>query len=302
MRVGFVFSFLSIAVFQGAGAQDLAQLTERFIGMTAVSGFEQAMADSLIQLLPAAQRDRAGNVVLTYGDGDPVRAVVCPMDEWGYVVGGVHNHGYVTVRRVGRGSPPFFDQSHAARRMTIWGRNGPVAAVVGVASIHLRRARESQTERLFGADDMYLDLGTGSPNDVANLGVEMLNPVAMEKAPHLYGSSLISGPEAGQRSACAALVAANTDGLRPVGTVVIAFTVESRIGHRGLSTLANGYGPFDRTLLIDYPLTRRPPEGLGNVERLRVPTKYDGWQIETIDLNDVSAAVTKIRRWMEGTQ
>ena len=190
MRVGFAFFVLTFTVFRGTWAQDLTQFTERFVGMTAVSGFEQAMADSLIQLLPAAQRDRAGNVIVTYGNGGPVRAVVCPMDEWGYVVGGVHNDGYVTVRRVGRGNPPFFDQSHAARRMTIWGRRGPVAAVVGVPSTHLRRARGSAAEQpLFGADDMYLDLGAQSPNDVTELGVEILNPIAMEKVPHLYGSS-----------------------------------------------------------------------------------------------------------------
>ena len=112
----------------------------------------------------------------------------------------------------------------------------------------------------------------------------------------------MSGPEAGQRSACAALVVAIGDGLRPIGTVVIAFTVESRIGHRGLSTLANGYGPFESTLLLDYPLPRRAPQSLGDVEQLNVPTKYDGWQVETIDLNDLSAIVMSVRRWMEGVQ
>ncbi|MFI5235673.1 MAG: hypothetical protein ACHQXA_08185, partial [Gemmatimonadales bacterium] len=50
-------------------AQDLSALAARLSAMTAVSGFEQSMADTLLTLLPGSRRDRAGNVVRTYGGG-----------------------------------------------------------------------------------------------------------------------------------------------------------------------------------------------------------------------------------------
>jgi putative aminopeptidase FrvX len=282
--------------------QDVSSLAARLTGMTAVSGFEQAMSDSLIQLLPGAQRDRAGNVIAILGDGQPVRAAVCPMDEPGYVVGGIQEEGYVTLRRVGSGIPPYFDQGHAGHRVTIWGGSEPVPAVVSIPSTHLRRGRSGGSESMFDVDEMYLDLGATSPDDVGSRGVRLLNPVALEKQPHRYGESLLSGLHAGQRSACAALIAAHRDAPRLTGSLVVAFTVESRIGHRGVYTLLNGYGPFESTLLVAYHGPRQMEDGFGDVVRMGVETRYTGWQVETVDLTELQPLVRSIREWMRGTQ
>ncbi len=82
-------------------AQSVDSLALRFSAMTAVTGYEQAMADSLVALLPGSARDRAGNVTLTLGRRAPRRLVSCPLDEVGYVVGNVMDDGYLTLRRVG---------------------------------------------------------------------------------------------------------------------------------------------------------------------------------------------------------
>lgn len=286
-----------------ARGQTATDLTERFIGMTAVSGFEQAMADSLLQLLPGTVKDRAGNVVAVLGSGRPVRLVACPMDEWGYVVGNIRDDGYVTLRRVGRGAPPQFDQGHEGHRVTVWGGSGPVPAVVGVPSTHLRRGRDPIADRLFTVDEAMLDLGASSDAMVRALGVDIVDPVALEKRPHRYGDGLLAGPEAGQRGSCAALAQAYLDRPRARGTVVAAFVVESRIGHRGLSTLTNARGPFDATLLLDYPA----PDGLitasyGAVERVQTPTRYNGWAVETVGRSDLEAILARIKNWMEVEQ
>lgn len=282
-------------------AQSVSDMAVQFVGMTAVTGFEQTMADSLLQVLVGGERDRAGNVVAVLGSGTPTRLVACPMDEWGYVVGNVLDGGYVTLRRVGRGAPPLFDQGHEGHRATIWGSRGPVAAVVGVPSTHLRRGRRDVFDRPFSLDDAVLDLGAESEAQVHSLGVDVLDPVASEKAPHLYGESLLAGPEAGQRGSCAALTRAYLDRPNVQGTVTIAFTVESRLGHRGLSTVMNARGPFDATLLLDYPLPERLSFGdLGTLEHWALDTSYDGLPIETIDLADVEALTARIDQWMEG--
>lgn len=280
-----------------AYGQTATDMAVRFVGMTAISGFEQAMADSLVTLLPGAERDRAGNVVAVLGTGSPVRLAVCPMDEWGYVVGNIHEGGYLTLRRVGRGNPPQFDQGHEGHRVTIWGSRGPVPGVVGTPSTHLRRGRAGPQDRMFTVDDAYVDLGAESPEQVRRLGVDIITPVALEKAPHAYGTGLLAGPEAGQRGSCAALARAYLNRPTTVGTVVVAFTVESRIGHRGLTTLSHTRGPFQETLLLDYP-PRGNLEALGTMNSRALETRYDGWQVETIDLADVESMAESISQWM----
>jgi putative aminopeptidase FrvX len=109
--------------------------------MTAVTGLEQAMTDSLLALLPGSTRDRAGNVTLTLGQGAPKRLLHCPLDEVGYVVGNITSEGYLLLRRVGAPAYPLFDQELEGHRVTVFGARGAVPGVVAVRSTHLTRGR-----------------------------------------------------------------------------------------------------------------------------------------------------------------
>src|ERR671937_163843 len=79
---------------QAVTATDLAM---RLAGMTAVTGYEQAMVDTLLILLPGSRRDRAGNAVLALGSGEPRRLAACPLDETGFVVGRIRPDGWLTL-------------------------------------------------------------------------------------------------------------------------------------------------------------------------------------------------------------
>src|SRR2546428_9786209 len=82
-------------------AQTVDHLAVRLAGMTAVTGLEQAMTDSLLALLPGSARDRAGNVTLTLGRAAPKRLVSCPLDAAGDPAANVTAEGYLLLRRVG---------------------------------------------------------------------------------------------------------------------------------------------------------------------------------------------------------
>ncbi len=268
-----------------------------FTSLTAVSGYEATFALVLEDLVPGAERDRSGSVVAVLGSGSPRRLIACPMDEWGYVVGGIRDDGWLTLRRVGGAAPWTFDQSHEGRRVTVWGDRGPVPGVMAVRSTHLARGRSSSTDA-FTVDEAYVDVGAASAEEVQGLGIDMVNPVAMLKTVVEYGDSLLAGPESGQRGSCAALARAIMN--RPVthGTVVSAFLVESRIRHRGLMTVANGHGPFEQTLLLDYPAPASPPEMFGTVEERRLEARYEGWAAETIDLREVRTLTRRLEAWI----
>src|SRR5438034_1477073 len=220
--------------------------------MTAVTGYEQAMTDSLLALLPGSTRDRTGNVTLTIGRGASRRLVYCALDEIGYVVGNITDDGYLLLRRVGGGLrlSPLFDQQLEGQRVTLFGRKAAVPGVVAVRSTHLTRGRPTRDEPPFTVDNAYVDIGAGSRDEALALGISILTPVSLPKRPQRYGDRLLAAPNAGRRAACAALAAAALSRPRapapapapaPVrGTVVVAFTVQSLYADTaGLKTIVN---------------------------------------------------------------
>ena len=288
--------FLCVPASLGAQtAPPIDLLATRLAGMTAVSGYERAMADSLLVLLPGSERDRVGNVVLTLGSGEPKLLVACPIDEPGFVVGGIRPDGYLTIRRAGPSPGPLADQQMEGQRITIFGRKGPVPGVVGVRSTHLARGR-AISDAPFTFDDAYVDVGADSASQVSALGVEVLSPLARAKTPERYGDSLLAAPVAGRRAACAALLLAAQE-VRPArGSVTVAFVVEQSFTRRGLLALAHARGPFSDALLLEAvsgdPPTSRPPSpdagSLPSYEVLGLRVRYAGTVVETVSLNDAA--------------
>jgi len=265
--------------------QNPESLAVRFSAMTAVTGYEQAMTDSLLTLLPGSSRDRIGNVTLTLGRGAPKRLVSCSLDEIGYAVGNITDDGYLTLRRVGGGARlyPLFDQQLEGERVTLFGRRGPVPGVVAVRSTHLTRGRPTGNEAPFTVDNAYVDVGATSRADVIALGLELLTPLSLAKRPHRYGDRLLAAPNAGRRSACAALAAAALSRPRVRGTVVVAFTVQSLYADSaGLKAVKALQGPFD------------------DARQLVVPARFSDTAVETIALADVEALVRDVVQWIGG--
>jgi len=270
-------------------AQTVDSLAVRFAGMTAVTGYEQSMTDSLLALLPGGSRDRIGNVTLTLGRGAPKRLVYCNLDEIGYVVGNITDGGYLLLRRVGGGPRlyPLFDQQLEGQRVTLFGHRGAVPGVVAVRSTHLTRGRPTRDEPPFTVDNAYVDVGAGSRDEVLALGVSILTPVSLTKRPHRYGDrgGLLAAPNAGRRAACAALVSAALSRPRVRGTVVVAFTVQSLYADTaGLKTVLNLQGPFAESRVVS------------------VPSKFPDTTVETVGLREVDALMADIVKWIGGSQ
>jgi len=266
--------------------QNPESLAVRFSGMTAVTGYEQAMTDSLLALLPGSTRDRIGNVTLTLGRGTPKRLISCSLDEVGYVVGNITDDGYLLLRRVGLSrTNALFDQQLEGHRVTLFGRRGAVPGVVAVRSTHLTRGRPSPNDPPFTVDNAYVDVGATSRDEVLALGVDVLTPVSLTKRPERYGAGLLAAPNAGRRSACAALAAAALSKPRARGSVVVAFTVQGLYADTaGLNTVKALQGPFAES------------------RQLSLSVKFADTAVETVTLRDVDALVSDVVRWIGGGQ
>ncbi|MEP6688181.1 MAG: hypothetical protein ABJC36_07510 [Gemmatimonadales bacterium] len=296
----------------------LPSLATRLAAMTAVTGYEQRMVDSLVTLLPGAARDRAGNAVVVLGAGARRRLVACPVSEPGFVVGAVREDGWLTLRRAAGRVGLGFERQLEGQRVTLFGRRGPVPGVVAVRSIHLTRGRSTPAESPFTVDSAYVDIGAAARADVSAAGVELLTPLALAKRPQRYGRGLLAAPMAARRTACAALVLAARraiaeQGMVPRGeSLVIAFVVEQELLGRGLATVANTRGPFAETLLVDGgtgvpglvtraadTLARRWP-ALGAVSRWSLGGRYLGTPVETTSFAGADSLQAALGRWIGG--
>src|SRR5713226_8354744 len=266
---------------------DVDRLALRFSSMTAVTGLEQAMTDSLRVLLPGSVRDRAGNVTLTLGQGSPKRLCTCPLDEVGYAVGNILPDGFLLLRRVGgaRTAYPLLDQQLEGHRVTVFGTRGAVPGVVAVRSVHLTRGRvgPGAPDPLFTVDNAYVDLGASSAADARALGIDVLAPVALAKQPQGYGERLLAAPAAGRRAACAAVVAALLAKPNVKGSVVVAFTVQSQYAQNaGLASVQALLGPFAETKTV------------------QLATRHPDTPVETVALKDAEALAQEVATWLEG--
>lgn len=304
-----------------ARAQHLDSLVVRLAEMSAVSGLEDAMADSLLAALPGAGLDRAGNVVWTRGAGDPVRVALCPMDEVGYVVGAITADGYLTLRRVGTAPVgPLYDQFLEGQRVTVFGRRGAVPGVVGVRSVHLSRGRSAGSDEPFRLDDARVDVGARSAAAAADLGIAVLAPVTRAKRAHRYGLDLVAAPDAADRAACAALLDAAQRAPREAstGTVVVAFTRRRQFRWDGAAFLVRdraagadpgvvvvlgGAGPADSLGLGTAPARRDSllaPGGWLPVTAWSLPARYAHTPVETVSLRDAAALAEALRNFVGG--
>jgi len=294
----------------------VASMAGRLASLSAVTGYEQAMVDTIIRLLPGSARDRAGNARLQLGGGSVKRLVVCPLDEPGYVVGSVREDGYLTLRRVPGRVSPLFDQQLEGHRVTIQGRRGPVPGVVAVRSIHLTRGRNAPADSLFSVDDAYVDVGAESRAQATALGLGVLAPVTLTKRPQSYGEGLLAAPVAGRRAACAALVLAVRESsvqAKLIPPVTVAFAVEQGLPELGLGPLAKTLGPLDETLIVDSrpgaqgalqrgadsDASARWPE-LGRVVRWSLPITYGDTPVETVRLADADSLRVALVQWIGG--
>jgi putative aminopeptidase FrvX len=281
--------------------------------MSAVTGLEQQVVDTLLSLIPGSRRDRAGNAVLSLGTGASRRLAACPVDEPGYVVGQIRADGYLTLRRSPGKPSPGRDAQLEGQRVSIWTRHGAVPGVVAVRSIHLTRGRD-RAPGAFTVDSGLVDIGAGSRIEADSIGVRPLAPVTLHKRPHRYGRDLVAAPVAGRRAACAALLvaaqrAAAQQGMIPRRqSVVIAFVVEQELSGRGLGTIANSMGPFEETVVVDGAggnggagVAEDWPS-LGRVAVKSLPVRYGGTPVETVALPDVERLATELAAWIGGSR
>lgn len=226
-----------------------------------VSGFEDDVR-RMIEALVApwaddVRTDVLGNLLVTRRGPSAGRTVMLDahMDEIGFLITHIENDGFLRFTTIGGWDPRLL----LAHAVTIRTRDGAlVRGVVGTLPPHIVGADER--ERPVPLDAMYIDIGAGSAEDVAQRGVRIGDPATIAyPCEHLPGG-LLMGKALDDRAGCAVLIKTlEALAASPAGaTVVCAFTIGEETGLRGARTAAYQIEPdvalaIEGTIAADLP-------------------------------------------------
>jgi putative aminopeptidase FrvX len=237
-------------------AATLGEETEAFLNVIAVAGREAPAAEFIAGRLAGlpVQRDALGDIVLTVGSGEPRRLVACALGEPGFIVSGIREDGYLRVVPAGAGlTGTLWAQSFQGQTVMIGGARGWMPGAVALPSVHLQQRSASPPDHPFQVEDLYIDVGAENAAEVADLGIRLMDPVALIRRPMRLAGGLLTAPAAAQKGACSALAdAARRYHPDPnSGTVVFAWTAHDLLNKAGLIHVIREKGPFREMTLLD---------------------------------------------------
>ena len=231
----------------------LIEALKEFSETSSVTGREDNASEYLKSFLKNSnlKEDKLGNLILEIGSGLPKTLITVPIDEPGYVISEIKPNGYMRFTPVGFGRVgKLYDQFMQGHEVKINSEKKYTIGVSTVPSSHfesLRKNPESKKEP-FTWHEGYIDIGASSIEEVYQNGIELLDPVSLNKKPVVINDSLIAAPNIKIKAAGLALaVIAKFINKKSVkGKLVFAWTVQELINGKGIESVINQYGPFDK--------------------------------------------------------
>ena len=242
-----------------AQSQSITSDLKLLVETPAVSGYESDLATKISENLKtySPNRDSIGNVVITIGSGAPHRMLVTAIDEPGFVVSGITSDGYLRVQRLPQnGLPPVWNELHSAQPVLVRARDGQWrnGAVAGL-SVHLQPGRQHPPD-LGDLDNIYVDVGATSAEEVKASGIDVLSPLAIDRQLLAVGADKLSAANVEDRFGAAALLQLlrDIDRSKLKGTLTVAFVTQQWLGSRGALQLMETLHPDE--LLFVGPMRR----------------------------------------------
>ena len=300
-------ALLSSKLFAQTGLD--SALLRAWISLDAPPGSEYLATDVILHAMPDWKRDALGNLMLRKGSGSPRRVVACGIDRPAFAVTEITNDGYLRLREMGGGRQhSLWVQFHEGQRIRVLTRNGEAPGVVIVKSTHLQRGRVASGPATL--DDLWVDVGASSRDEVQQLGIEMLNPVVREFKEWNYGE-LVAGQSAGARVGCAAVASAARGQVTSGETIFLITTLKS-FGFDGLQAALRSLGRVDEVTLVDQTaesssasviqrLVEKPaylPEstGLNSVTILAPRVRFAGTLVESVHVADAVELLSAVEK------
>lgn len=235
---------------------------EKLLDASGPSGFEVRAArvwrEEAASFASDVRVDVSGNSYASINPGGRPRVMLAGhIDEIGLQVTHIDEKGFVYVDEIGGWDP----QVLVGQRVSILGRNGDVAGVIGKKAIHLMtpedRAKASKTK------DLWVDVGVSSAEEAQSLGLRVGDPMVIsQKLLRLAGDRIASRAIDDRVGAYVVLEALRLVAEEPGHAEVTAVaTAQEEIGYSGggARTSAHSLEP-DVALVVDVTFSTDVPD------------------------------------------
>ncbi|MHA1311054.1 MAG: M42 family metallopeptidase [Candidatus Helarchaeota archaeon] len=200
------------------------------------SGFEsnirELMEEELKIYVDEITTDKVGNLIfIKYGNKEdsPKILLMAHMDEIGLIIKHIDDSGFIYFSYLGG----INSQVLLNQRVLISGKNGTVLGVVGSKSIHLMNEKERKEP--IRRDQMYIDVGADSLEEVLNLGIRVGDPATWIGELHVLNNNKICGKAIDGRIGLL-ILAEVIKSLDVEPTIIGIASIMEEVGLRGAST------------------------------------------------------------------
>jgi len=231
------------------------ELLRRLSDAHGLSGFEGDIKTIIRKELEGhvdeIREDALGNLIAVKKGSDFSVMIASHMDEIGLMVQYIDEKGF--IKFVGIGG--WFNPTLHTQRVLLHGNKGPVPGVIGSKPPHVMTPEDRKKE--IKLEDLFIDVGASTAEEVAALGIEIGTPVTIEQELIPLANNRVTGKALDNRVGVYVLIETIKKMKTPM-TVYAVFTVQEEVGLKGAKVSAFALNPniaiaTDVTIPGDHP-------------------------------------------------
>jgi endoglucanase len=274
---------------------ELKELLKRLAEAHGLSGHEDAIRliieDELDGCLDERSIDPLGNFIGTRHGKKPSVMLAAHTDEIGLMVKHITDEGFLTFSAIGG----WFDQTLLNQRVILHAAGGGLYGVIGSKPPHVMK--KDEREKVVKLEDMFIDLGARSRDEVEQLGVSIGTPVTVDRHFVDLGNGRVSCKAFDDRAGVAVMIEA----LRRTKTdceIYMVGTVQEEVGLKGARTTAYALSPTV-ALVTDVEVAGGHP----GIEKKESPLELDKGPVLTVSDASGRGIITppSVLKWLKGT-
>lgn len=253
--------------------ENLEELLKKLSNAHGISGYEDEIREviraELEDYVDEIRIDKMGNIICVKNGRDYSEMIAAHMDEIGFMVKYIEESGFLRITPIGG----WFSQTALNQRVVLHGKKGKVYGVIGCKPPHFMK--EDERKKVIEINDMFIDIGAKSKDEVREMGIEIGTPVTIDRECMRIGER-ITGKAFDDRAGVAVMIEA-IKRTKSDATLYAVGTVQEEVGLKGAKISAFALEP-DVALAIDVaPSTDYP-----GAENVKIDVKLDKGPVITV--------------------
>jgi putative aminopeptidase FrvX len=274
---------------------ELKELLKKLAEAHGLSGYEgelRAIIEAeLEEYVDEITIDQLGNLIATKHGKKPSVMIAAHIDEIGLMVKHINDEGFITFSTIGG----WFAQTLLNQRVIMHAEGGGLYGVIGSKPPHVMKREER--EKVIKAEDMFIDVGARSREEVEQMGISIGTPVTIDRHFVSLGNDRVSCKALDNRAGVAVMIEA----LKRTKTefeVYAVGTVQEEVGLKGARTTAYALSP-DVAIATDVDVAGGHP----GIEKKDAPVEVGKGPVITVSDASGRGIITppSVLTWLKET-